>query len=129
MFRELCRILLTMHGHYIIQAQPISRSPSTASSLEHCITCTQMHCDAMQAGVLHHAVATACCIPCASLGCKQAPLLDGPPLAYGINAGRDVKPSVSNISRSSLRSLLGVVSSLSPSKMLFAPAMKQSACG
>ncbi len=31
--------------------------------------------------------------------------------------------------RSSLRSLLGVVSSLSPSKMLFAPARKHSACG
>ena len=84
--------------------------------------------NAMQAGVRRHAVATACCIPCASLDCKQAPLLDGPPLAYGMNAGRDVKPSVSNISRSSFRSLLGVVNSLSPSKMLFAPAMKQSAC-
>ena len=30
--------------------------------------------------------------------------------------------------KSSLRSLLGVVSSLSPSKMLFAPAKKHSAC-
>lgn len=32
------------------------------------------------------------------------------------------------MARSSDRSLLGVVNSLSPSKMLFAPARKQSAC-
>jgi hypothetical protein len=46
----------------------------------------------------------------------------------GWKAGLLVRPSASNMARSSDRSLLGVVSSLSPSKMLLAPARKHSAC-
>ena len=62
------------------------------------------------------------------LRAPPAGLVLSAPLAYGKKAGLDVRPSRSNICRSSLRSLLGVVSSLSPSKMLLAPAMKQRAC-
>jgi hypothetical protein len=61
-------------------------------------------------------------------GALQLPLLDAAPLAYGRKAGLERRPRASNISRSAFRSLFGVVNSLSPSKMLFAPAMKQSAC-
>lgn len=56
------------------------------------------------------------------------PSLELAPAGYGTKAGLDFRPSSSNISRSALRSLFLVVSSLSPSKMLLAPAMKQSAC-
>ena len=49
------------------------------------------------------------------------------PHPLGWNAGRLVRPSRSNMRKSSLRSLFGVVSSLSPSKMLLAPARKHSA--
>ena len=52
---------------------------------------------------------------------------DCSPAAYGINAGLLFKPSILNISKSSLRSLFGVVRSLSPSKIEFAPARKHKA--
>lgn len=66
---------------------------------------------------------TACCG-----GAAVDPATTAAPCADCKKAGLDCNPSISNIFMSSLRSLLGVVSSLSPSKMLLAPAMKQRAC-
>ena len=60
--------------------------------------------------------------------CMSLPSLEAAPDEYGTNAGRDFKPSCSNISKSAFLSLFLVVSSLSPSKMLLAPAMKHRAC-
>ena len=62
-------------------------------------------------------------------GLGWAPLEDAAPAGYGRNAGREVRPSAANMAASSSRSLLAVVSSLSPSKMLLAPARKHIACG
>lgn len=81
--------------------------------------------------------AICCCAGCcggevgASISGDSAasvPLLEAAPDAYGINAGLLLSPSSLNMARSALRSLFGVVSSLSPSKMLLAPAMKHNAC-
>ena len=96
-----------------------SPKPDQAAAAAYCCTAATGALDAGSA-------LAKCCVATGAL--TALPSLELAPAGYGTKAGLDFRPSSSNISRSALRSLFLVVSSLSPSKMLLAPAIKHSAC-